>query len=240
MHSLLTGPEAYDQVARALRDRFTVHRVYLPGFGRSTPPATDLPPTISDLADRVALTMLAIGCGKDTTVFGNGLGAFVALSVAVRHGSSFDRVIASNVGATFSTERKRAFVTMSELAESGGMESVADIAVKRIFPASYLEAHPDALADRRTVLEQVDASAFSRACISLAELDLSRALPSVGNPLMVIAGEIDKTTPPEMAKDVAELVPNSRLVVIPDCGHCPQLEQPRALLEVIGSFTSTR
>ncbi len=238
IHSLLTGPEAYDRVAGSLSEHLTVHRVFLPGFGGSTPLAISQA-SIADLADVVASTMAAIGCGVDTTVFGNGLGAFVALSLAIHHGHTFEKLIASNVGATFPTERKQAFITMSELADTGGMASVADIAVKRIFPEGFIAAHPTALDDRRAVLEQVDPSAFAAACRALAALDLRGGLSSVANTALVIAGEIDQTTPPEMAQEVVELVQGSRLAIIPDCGHCPQLEQPAALLATVDSFLST-
>jgi len=237
IHSLLTGPEAYEDLARSLSEHMTVHRVFLPGFGGSTPLAISQP-SIADLADVVAATMAAIGCGVDATVFGNGLGAFVALSLAIHHGHTFDKVIASNVGATFPTEQKQAFITMSDLAETGGMASVADIAVKRIFPEGYVAAHPKALDDRRAVLEQVDPSAFAGACRALAALDLRGGLSSVANTALVVAGEIDQTTPPEMAQEVVELIQRSRLVMIPDCGHCPQLEQPAALLAAVESFLS--
>jgi len=238
IHSLLTGPEAYDHLAGSLSEHFTVHRVFLPGFGGSTPLA-NIQPSITDLADVVASTMTTIGCGIDTTVFGNGLGAFVALSLAINHGHTFDKLIVSNVGTTFPAERKQAFITMSDVADIGGMASVADIAVKRIFPERYVAAHPTALDDRRAVIEQVDPLAFAWACKALAALDLRGGLPGVANAALVIAGEIDQTTPPEMAQEVVELIPDSRLAMIPDCGHCPQLEQPAALLAAVDSFLST-
>lgn len=238
IHSLLTGPEAFGHIAGALSEHFTVHRIFLPGFGRSSPLAASQP-SIADLADIVASTMTAIGCGVSTTVLGNGLGAFVALSLAIHHGHTFDRLVVSNVGATFPPERKRPFITMSSLAATGGMASVADIAVKRIFPDRYVASHPTALDERRAVLEQVDPLAFAATCRALADLDLRSELGSVATTALVIAGEIDQTTPPEMAQEVVELVPESRLVKIPDCGHCPQLEQPAALLSAVASFLAS-
>jgi 3-oxoadipate enol-lactonase len=207
----------------------------LPGFGSSTPlPSDDL--SIGDLADIVAATMAHLGCNARAAVFGNGLGAFVALSVGIRHGGSFGPLIASNVGATFPPERTQAFITMSELAEAGGMPAVADVAVRRIFPEEFVARHPSALAERRAVLETIDAGAFSRACRALASLDLRGHLAAVRNPTLVIAGSIDQTTPPEMAREVASLIPGARLTIIPECGHCPQLEQPTALVDVIEAF----
>ena len=239
VHSLLTGPEAFDRVASSLSRDMTVHRVYIPGFGGSTPLASpDV--SIADLADLVAATMEQLGCGPDTVVLGNGLGSFVTLSLAIRHGGRFERLIACNTGPAFPDDRKGAFRTMSDLAESGGMAAVADVAVARIFPTSYLEAHPEAAAQRRDVLEGVDPGAFAAACRALAVLDLSEQLAAISNPTLVVVGEIDQTTPPRMGMAVAGAIPDAALAEIPGCGHCPQLEKPDALLAAIDRFLTDR
>jgi pimeloyl-ACP methyl ester carboxylesterase len=41
---------------------------------------------------------------------------------------------------------------------------------------------------------------------------------------------------PRGAERVLEQVPGSRLEIIPDCGHCPQIEAPERLLELMRSF----
>ena len=239
IHSLLTGPEAFDQVAPSLARHLTVHRVYLPGFGSSTPlPSSQ--PSVADYADTVAETLAELGCGTDTTVLGNGLGSFIALALAVRHGGRFNRLIVSNTGPGFPEDRRGAFITMSELADGGGMAAVADVAIMRIFPSSYLETHPEAPAQRRAVLEAIDPGAFAAASRALAVLDLSDDLAAIDNPTLVVAGEIDQTTPPDMGRAVAAAIPHAEFIEIPSCGHCPQLERPDALLESIDRFMSGR
>jgi len=239
LHSLLTGPEAFDRVAASLSKDRTVHRIHLPGFGASTRlPSTSI--SVADLADVVAAAMKGLGCGPDTVVLGNGLGSFVALSLAVRHGSRFGDLIASNTGPGFPGERKGAFHKMAETAERGGMKEVADVAVARIFPPSYVEAHPEATAQRRAVLEGIDPVAFAAACRALAMLDLSEDLTRIRNRTLVVAGGIDQTTPPEMGMGVAAAIPDAGIAEIPDCGHCPQLEKPEALVAAIEHFLGDR
>jgi 3-oxoadipate enol-lactonase len=238
IHSLLTGPEAFDTVTGSLARDFTVHRLYLPGFGASTPrPRPGL--TIADLAAVVASTIAELGTGPGTTVLGNGLGSFIALSLAIGHAETLQHLIVANTGPGFPEERKGAFTTMSRLAEKGGMTAVADVALARIFPPSYLAARPDALDGRRRVLEEIDPGAFAAACRALASLDLSSDLPGIHHPTLVIAGEIDQTTPPEMGRAVAAAIPRARFEMIPQCGHCPQLEHPEALRDEIEGFLVT-
>ena len=50
-----------------------------------------------DVADHVARVMDALQLPNDTTVFGNGFGAFVCLELAIRHGARFGRLIVAEV-----------------------------------------------------------------------------------------------------------------------------------------------
>ena len=235
VHSLLTGPEAFEEVATSLAERFLVHRLSLPGFGRSDPLAQP-DPTIDDLADHVAAAIAALNGGPDTIVLGNGLGGFVAAAMAIRHGSTFGRLILSNSGAVFAPERTAAFGTMSALVTEGGMQAVVDVAVRRIFPEHYIEAHPEVVDERRAVLEAVDPGAFAAACRALAGTDLRATLSNLTNATLVVIGAEDATTPPEMGHELAEAISDSAVSVIEGCGHCPQLQAPAALLEAIRSF----
>ncbi len=234
---MLTDAQAFDGVVPALAQRRTIYRISLPGFGRSTPLASngsDL--TVVDLADCVAATMRALGCGVRTSVLGNGLGAFVSLALAIRHGDRFGALLVANGGATFSAERRTAFGTMSRLVLEGGMAAVVDVAVRRIFPAAYLEAHPEVIDERRLVLERVDAGAFAAYCRALATMDLRGDLAAMRKPTLVLAGQADETTPVEMAEQLAAGIPGARLAVLPGCGHCPPLEQPDAFVDAVESF----
>lgn len=235
IHSLLTGPEAFDEVTESLAESLTVHRVHLPGFGVSAP-LTGPDVSIADLADLMASVMSAMEMDRETTVLGNGLGSFVALSLAIRHGHTFGGLIVANTGPGFPDDRKGAFLTMSDLARDGGMSAVADVAIARIFPSGYADEHRDALEERRAVLEEIDPHAFASACRALSELDLSVDLGRVTNQTLVIVGDIDQTTPPEMGRAVASAIPGATLETIPGSGHCPQLEQPAALTNLIAGF----
>lgn len=235
IHSLLTGAEAFDTVVAALSAEIAFHRIHLPGFGSSSPlPGDEV--TIDDLADLVASAISASSLGRETAVLGNGLGSFVALALAIRHGEMFDRLIVSNTGPGFPPNRRAPFATMADIATDRGMAAVADLAISRIFPEGFIETHPEALDRRRSVLEEIDPGAFSAACGALLELDLSDGLEEILNPTLVIVGEIDQTTPPEMGAEVAARIPASRLETIVECGHCPQLEQPEALASLIEEF----
>src|SRR3954453_18453048 len=82
IHSLLTELTVFDLVLPRLAEKQRVTRINLPGFGASSPVLLN---AVGDHADHVARVMDALNLPTDTTVFGNGFGAFVALELAIRH-----------------------------------------------------------------------------------------------------------------------------------------------------------
>ena len=50
------------------------------------------------------------------------------------------------------------------------------------------------------------------------------ALAAIACPTLVLVGEGDEATPPELAREIAAGIPGSRLVLIPDSGHLSTLE----------------
>jgi pimeloyl-ACP methyl ester carboxylesterase len=61
-------------------------------------------------------------------------------------------------------------------------------------------------------------------------------LPSITVPTLVVVGEDDQLTPPEVAEHMAALIPQARLVVIPGTGHLPPIEAPAAVIEAVREF----
>lgn len=55
-------------------------------------------------------------------------------------------------------------------------------------------------------------------------------------PVLLVWGERDVMVFPTGADRVLEIVPDSRLVVIEGCGHCPQVEEPDRLFELLLDF----
>ncbi len=55
-------------------------------------------------------------------------------------------------------------------------------------------------------------------------------------PTLVVVGEQDQTTPPQVVRGIAEAIPGAMLSVIPGAGHLPPVEQPLATTRVLAEF----
>lgn len=235
LHSLLTELTVFERVLPDLSLKHRVTCINLPGFGRSSPLPLN---TVAEHADHVASVMAALSLPKTTDVFGNGFGAFVALACAMRHGAHFNRLLIADALPAFPEAARAPFRAMAEKVSAGGMTAVLDTAVGRMFPPAFSAANRQLVEARKAALARVDPECFARACLALAALDLTGDLKNVTNPTLVMCGALDQTTPPALARELAQDIPGALYREIPASGHCPMLEQPRELVDAIEGFLS--
>ena len=56
--------------------------------------------------------------------------------------------------------------------------------------------------------------------------DSRATLPGVEIPTLVLVGAEDAITPPELSREMSDMIEWASLVVVPDCGHLAPLERP--------------
>jgi 3-oxoadipate enol-lactonase len=235
LHSLLIDRSAYALVVPVLARSHRVHLVALPGFDGSTPMSVP-GPSVEDYADRVAAGLKSLKLGRDAALLGNGFGGFVATALALRHPAMFSRLLLIDTAAGFPESGRAAFRTMAEKVATGGMEAIVDIAARRIFHGAYLAAHPEAFDQRRAVLRKFEPNSFVAACRALERLDLTGELGKIKQRTLVVVGELDAATPVGLAQALAAGIKGAQFVQLPQCGHCPPLEQPEVFLKTVGPF----
>jgi pimeloyl-ACP methyl ester carboxylesterase len=74
------------------------------------------------------------------------------------------------------------------------------------------------------------------AVLVMAEADQRDLLPHIAVPTLLIWGEQDVRSPLRVAREFEQAIPDARLVVIPDCGHVSNLEQPERFNEAVREF----
>ena len=57
-------------------------------------------------------------------------------------------------------------------------------------------------------------------------------------PTLVIVGDGDKVTPPVRAQEIHAAIDGSEFSLIEDCGHCPPLEKPDQINQLLGDWLS--
>ena len=234
LHSLLTDRSVFDRAVPELAATRRLWLVNLPGYGASAPAGTD----IESYAERIASLLDALRLPRNTDVLGNGFGGFVAVALAARHGERIGRLVAAPALRTFPEPAKPPFQRLAGLASSQGMAAVLDLAIERMLPQAFIDRNPGIVAERKRALEKADPACFATACRALAKLDFSPVLEKITSPTLVMVGSLDATTPPALARELAAGIRGARFCEIPGCGHCPQLEEPRAFAAAVEEFLS--
>ncbi len=232
-HSLLADLSSFDRVADALAARFEIMIPALPGFPGSPPAGSDL----EAVADRMADALLDFAEGETVMLLGNGYGGFVALQLVIRHPDLVSRLVLADAGACFDEPGREAFRRMAKGAATG-LETIADIAMRRLFSPDFHAANPELVAERRVAFLRSDRDTVIGACLALADMDLRPALPGVTLPILALVGENDEATPPAMSRALAATAPHATLKVLEDCAHVPQLQAPDRFLAAVLPFLS--
>jgi len=124
------------------------------------------------------------------------------------------------------SERRRPLIAM---AEAGRFGEVPDLH----FP---LFVHKDRRNDEylrrivRLMAEDTGVDAYLRQQKAIVgRSDSMPLLASIKCPTLVLVGDGDESTPPNLSQEIAAGIPGAKLVVAPDCGHLSTLERPDAV-----------
>jgi proline iminopeptidase len=220
----------------------------LPGHGRS------------EDGDRAAWTLSGYAAAvagfaaerelEHVTVLGHSFGSFVALTCAVEQPACAERFIAS-CGAARDDDlpplaERLATLEPAELRERVAAAFVAegDVRTPEDCRDVWLAELPFFLGDpaspRLAELEERFAQVAYRPEVSVHEgwedLDLREGLGRLERPLLVIAGERDRSIPASASRRIAEYAPHAELCVLDDVGHMPFAEEPERYCSVVGDW----
>ena len=70
--------------------------------------------------------------------------------------------------------------------------------------------------------------------------NMAKDLPKIKTPTCIIWGKNDIVTPPNVANEFNNLLPNSNLFWIDKCGHAPMMEHPEHFNKIIQQWLKSR
>jgi len=133
------------------------------------------------------------------------------------------------------TAARYAFIKM---AEGGHFADVIETLTPR-FVQSRRREEPALKATLRAMAADTAPEAFVRQEKAIISRPDSRPfLPQIRCPTLVLTGDNDELTTPELAREIADGIPGARVVIVPDCGHLSTLEQPAAVNAALSNWLS--
>jgi pimeloyl-ACP methyl ester carboxylesterase len=90
------------------------------------------------------------------------------------------------------------------------------------------------------IMNKQNELSITGALLTLASrTDTTESLSNIKIPALIIVGVEDKLTPPETAHSLHKNIKYSKLELIPDSGHFPNIENPERFNKVIEEFINT-
>jgi pimeloyl-ACP methyl ester carboxylesterase len=165
---------------------------------------------------------------------GLSMGGYVAATITRLAPDRVDRLALLSTGARADTpeagERRKKQIA---LAREGRFAETPDLLMPLFLHASR-QNDAELRQIVRAMAEETGPEAFERQQNAImSRPDARPFLPGFRCPTVVLVGDGDTLTPPELSREIAGLIPGSRLVTVPDCGHLSTLEKPEAVTKVL-------
>lgn len=120
--------------------------------------------------------------------------------------------------------------------EKDGIGSMCDAIMERWFTPAFRRPENTAYNGYCNMLARQPVAGYIATCEAVRDADFTEVAKTIAVPAICIVGDQDGSTPPDLVKSLAQLIPNARYEIIRDAGHIPCVEQPEALTAVIRAF----
>jgi pimeloyl-ACP methyl ester carboxylesterase len=224
------GPPQQAPFVQRLSAHFEVIAPTHPGFA-----GTPLPEHFDDIEDLVYLylDLMDVLDLRDVVLLGLSMGGWAAAEIAVRTTQRLSRLILVDAVGIKPGDRET--------------RDIADIFARPDAEVARLLYHDPAGGPPVSQLSEAQSTtvAANRIAHALYTWDpymhnpkLRYRLHRIDVPTLLIWGASDGVVSVAYAEAFCQMIPGARLVVIPEAGHLPQVEQPERFVEHVLSFTA--
>lgn len=120
-----------------------------------------------------------------------------------------------------------------------GLSDLIDPIMERWFTSAFRKDDNAVYAGCRVMLARQSVDGYCGTCAAIRDADYTTATARIAVPTLCVVGDQDGSTPPDLVKSLAALIPASAYAEISGCGHIPCIEQPGAYSATVAAFLNT-
>jgi 3-oxoadipate enol-lactonase len=229
-NSLGTRLEMWDGQAPVLSEKFRLIRYDSRGHGRSAVP--DHGYTIERLG-KDALQVLDALDVRSVRFCGLSMGGMVGLWLASHAPDRVERLVLANTAAQLGPAAM--WDARIESVRRGGMAEIANGVIERWFTPAFRASAPSSVMTIYDALLATSAAGYAGCCTAIRDMDQRSCLGLIRTPTLVIGGVHDPATPIVKSHEIADAIPDARLVVL-DAAHLSNIERRDEFTAAISDF----
>ena len=234
-NSFLTDYGMWDFQLPAFAAKYRVLRYDPRGHGdtQASPP----PYTIDLLVADVVALLDALGIRR-VHFLGLSMGGVIAQLLASRHPERLLSLLLSDTACHLPPAT--AWDDRIALATTKGTRAFVEPMTTRWLTPGYYEKHPEIVAKLGAMIAKTSVDGAVGCAEALKKMNLSSVLSGIEVPTLIVVGAGDVGTPVAAAEFLHREIKASKLTVIADAGHLPNIEQAatfnRTVLEFLASL----
>jgi len=232
-HSLACNLSAWDSQANLLKKNFRVLRFDTRGHGQSSAPPG--PYTLDDMANDVDGLFLHLKIDKAHWV-GISMGGMIGQTYALKNPGVFLSLILADSTSRRPPDAISMWGERIKVARSLGMQGLLESTLKRWFTEEFRNNYPEVISKIGQGILNTSTEGFIGCCEAISKIDLLDRLHEIHCPTLILVGEHDHGTPPEMSFQMHKNIMGSELFIIPNAGHISNIEQEDIFNLQIGKF----
>ena len=231
VHGFLGSSKIFEPLTDHLVHQFSVTTIDLPGFAGSYD--VTVPSTVEALSLLVADTIQSSGLDK-CSILGHSLGAMIALEISLQRPELLEKmVLYGGCPDGYLPGRFETTEDSIEKIQSAGIKSVAaDIAAQWFQRGKEDPMYSLARAAGNKSNE-------AAAILHLKTWDHWKARERLGDvqtPTLIMCGDGDRSTHPDLSIEMWKKIPQSQLFIAPNAGHIVHLECKEEFNTIVSKF----
>lgn len=165
---------------------------------------------------------------------GLSIGGMIAQGLAAERPELLRALVLCDTAAKIGTDEM--WDQRIEAIHRGGIGALEEQILTRWFSRKFRAERQDELAGWRHMLCRTPEDGYVGCCYAIRDTDLVASTTRLRLPVLAVAGDEDGSTPPDLVRETAALIPGSRFEVIRGAGHLPPVEAPAALGALVTEF----
>ncbi|MFC7394138.1 alpha/beta fold hydrolase [Scopulibacillus cellulosilyticus] len=205
--------------------------------GSDKPPA---PYNLSQFVNQLVALMNVLQV-ESAHIVGFSMGGMVAQAMAIMHPEKVRTLTVMSAVANRSEQQQKSVLSRVTAVKESGASGTVEPAISRWFNKEFIDQNKKTINLIRERLNNNDPSAYLAAytLFAAADQELWPMLSQISHPTLILTGENDIGSTPEMAKAMHSAIPHSKIVIVPEGKHMLPIEMADIVNDTIHSFISS-